>query len=80
MSRLWRGLWRVEVRRGEEIIVEPRHFALPYDDAAKLAPTLGEEGWLRAHLRRDPGSRAAWETVACFEASDPPRWGDEGDS
>ena len=52
------------------------------DQAAELlgvprARVLGEEGAVSAILRRIPKTRAAWESRACFEASDPPRWGDD---
>jgi hypothetical protein len=34
-------------------------------------------GSVRAILRPIPGTRARWESRACFEASDPPRWGQD---
>ena len=76
MSRLIRGLWQVEVRRGDVLDLEPHGFALPYDDAARLAPDLADEGVERAILRRIPRTRARWERLPCFEASDPPVWGE----
>jgi hypothetical protein len=76
MSRLYRGLWQIEVRRGDVLDFEPHGLSVPYDDAARLAPDLAEEGVERAILRMVPGTRARWEYVAPFEASDPPVWGE----
>jgi hypothetical protein len=74
MSRLTRGLWFVEARfaDGGVMLSQPAE----YDQAAILAPMLGEEGVVRAILRPVPGTRAPWEFRAPFEASDPPRWGE----
>jgi hypothetical protein len=56
-----------------------KFYTLPvnYDQAAAEAPQLGEDGVPRVILRRLPDSRARWEFVAPFEASDNPRWGEE---
>ena len=74
MGRLHRGLWQVLARFEDHYEVAPREFALPYDDAARLAPVLGEEGAKSAVLIRVPGTRARWEYVAPYEASDKPQW------
>jgi len=74
--RLVRGLWQVEATWPDRLTMEPR-VPLDYDLAAILAPMLGEDGALRAILRRVPGTRAVWESRAPFEASDNPRWGEE---
>ncbi len=34
-------------------------------------------GIVRATLLRIPGTRARWEFVATFKASDQPKWGEE---
>ena len=70
--RLVRGLWFVEARRadGSVFLAQPAE----YDLAAVEAPQLGELGMRRAILRRVPDTRARWEYVAPWEASDPPRW------
>ncbi|HEY4895220.1 MAG TPA: hypothetical protein VII01_03945 [Solirubrobacteraceae bacterium] len=71
--RLVRGLWLVQATTadGSTFVSQPAE----YDVAAVLAPLLGEEGVRRAILRPVPGTRARWESRACFEASDPPVWG-----
>ena len=73
MSRLHRGLWYCEARMadGSWFVTQPA----VYDIAAITAPMLGEVGAVSAILRRIPASRAPWEARACYEASDPPRWG-----
>jgi len=73
MSRLHRGIWFVEARTadGSWFLTRP----VEYDQAAIEAPQLGEHGAVSATLRRIPASRAPWEARACYEASDPPRWG-----
>ena len=76
MSRLHRGLWQVEAHYPDHIVMEPTGFALSYEDAATLAASLGEDGATRAILRRVPGSRASWEYLMPFEASDKPVWGE----
>ena len=76
MSRLYRGLWQVEARFGDHLRMEPFTAALTYEDAERLAPTLGEEGALSVILRRVPYSRARWEYAAPFEATDNPSWGE----
>ena len=76
MSRLHRGLWHVEARYADRLALEPA-LPIPYDQAAILAPMLGESGALSAVLRRVPGTRARWEYVARYEASDRPQWGDD---
>ena len=70
MSRLIRGLWLVQATTadGSTFVSQPAE----YDVAAVLAPMLGEEGVRRAILRPVPGTRARWESLACFEASDLP--------
>ena len=75
MSRLYSGLWYVvgTFPDGTAFVTQP----VEYDQAAVEAPMLGEEGAVSAILRRIPKTRAAWESRACFEASDPPRWGDD---
>ncbi len=72
--RLVRGLWSIDARfaDGGAMTTAP----MEYDQAAILAPMLGEEGVVRAILRPIPGTRAPWEYRAPFEASDPPRWGE----
>ena len=75
MSRLVRGLWHVEARFHDRLVVVPP-YPVPYDQAAVLAPLMGEEGAISAILRRLPGSRARWEFAAPFEATDPPKWGE----
>ena len=74
MSRLYRGLWFVEARHrdGSVSVTQPAE----YEVAEVTAPLLDDVR--SAILRRVPASRAPWERKACFEASDPPRWGDEG--
>jgi len=71
--RLVRGLWYCEARMADG----SKFYTLPvnYDQAAAEAPMLGEDGVPRVILRRLPDSRARWEFVAAFEASDPPVWG-----
>ncbi len=74
--RLIRGLWTVNARfaDGGGMLTQPEE----YDIAAIIAAQLGETGEVvRATLLRLPDTRARWETRACFEASDPPRWGDD---
>ncbi|HSW41307.1 MAG TPA: hypothetical protein VLM76_02230 [Patescibacteria group bacterium] len=74
MSRLYRRLWHVEVRHADRLACVPA-WPLPYEWAAVLAGLLGQEDDVRsAILRPVPGSRARWEWLAPFEASDPPRW------
>ena len=70
--RLIRGLWFVEVRTpdGGVFLTQP----VEYDQAAVEAPQLGELGAARAILRPVPNTRAKWEFIAAYEASDPPRW------
>jgi hypothetical protein len=72
MSRLHRGLWYCVALHadGTAETTQPT----TYDQAAVTAPLLNAE---RVILRRVPHSRAPWEYVAPYEASDPPRWGDE---
>lgn len=77
MSRLWRGLWHVEARYPDRLAVEPK-YPVVYDAAARLAPVLGEEGAGSAILRRVPGTRARWEYLAPWEASDAPDWSSLG--
>ena len=74
--RLHRGLWHVEARYPDRLAIEPPH-PLPYDMAAVLAGIVGAAGGVRVILRRVDGTRARWEWLAPFEASDPPRWGEE---
>jgi len=71
--RLVRGLWLVVATTadGSTFVSQPEE----YDQAAILAPMLGEEGVVRAILRPIPGTRARWESRACWEASDRPVWG-----
>ena len=70
----FRGLWIIEARSadGSWFVTQPAE----YDQAAVEAPMLGEEGAVSAILRRIPKTRAAWESRACFEASDPQKWGE----
>jgi len=76
MSRLHRSLWQVEARYPDRIAIEPP-WPVTHDDASILAPMLGEHGASSAILRRVPGTRAAWEYVAPWEASDKPEWGEQ---
>jgi hypothetical protein len=76
MSRLHRSLWHVEAHYPSRIVIEPQ-WPVTHDDASTLAPLLGEEGARSAILRRVGGTRAAWEFIAPFEASDPPQWGEQ---
>ena len=68
-----RGLWIVHCTAadGSVWISQPAE----YDVAAVIAPMLGEDGVRRAILRVVPGTRARWESIACYEASDRPVWG-----
>ena len=69
-----RGLWTVHARfaDGGGMLTQPEE----YDVAAIIAPQLGETGRIvSATLLRLPNTRAAWETRAPWEASDPPVWG-----
>jgi hypothetical protein len=75
MGRLVRGLWHVEATFPGRIAMEPP-YPVEYDHAAVLAPMIGEDGATRAILRRLPGSRARWEYLAPWEASDLPQWGE----
>ena len=70
--RLVRGKWFVEARMpdGSYFLSQP----VEYDQAATEAPQLGEQGAASAILRRVPLSRARWEYLAPFEASDRPEW------
>ncbi len=75
MSRLHRGLWFVHATRpdGTPFLTQPAE----YEVAAVEAPQLGGSGIaIRAILRHLPGSRARWEYLAPFEASDRPQWGE----
>jgi len=76
MSRLHRSLYQIEARYPDRIAIEPP-WPVTHDDASILAPQLGEHGARSAILRRVPGTRAAWESRAPFEASDPPIWGEQ---
>lgn len=74
--RLVRGLWTVHARfaGGGGMLTQPEE----YDVAAIIAAQLGETGEVvRATLLRLPGTHARWESRAPFEASDPPRWGED---
>ena len=72
MGRLYRGLYRVEVTRSEP------GFDLTHEDAERLALELVEDPLVvRARVVRVPGTRAPWEYRAPYEASDPPKWGEE---
>lgn len=76
MSRLVRGLWTVYARfaDGGGMLTQPED----YDVAAIIAAQFGETGEIvRATLLRIPGTRARWEFIAPWEASDPPRRGDD---
>lgn len=75
MSRLVRGLWHVEAKYPDRLVMDPP-FPLDYDLAAVLAPMHGQDGAISAVLRRVPGTRARWEYQAPFEASDNPKWGE----
>ena len=77
MSRLYRGMWQVLARYPDRYELHPPAVALTHEAASMLAPMIGEQGALGAILIKVPGSRASWERRALFEASDPPRWGDE---
>jgi hypothetical protein len=72
--RLVRSLWQVLATYPDRLAIEPP-FPVTHDDASVLAPVLGEEGAVSAILRRVPGTRAAWEMRAPYEASDKPEWG-----
>ena len=72
MSRLVRGLWYCVALHadGTAETTQPT----TYDQAAVTAPLLNAE---RVILRSVPRSRAPWESRAPYEASDPPKWGEE---
>jgi len=72
MGRLYRGLWYCEgvFADGSAITTQP----VPYDQAAVEAPMLGASG---VYLKLAHRSRAAWEFLANYEASDPPVWGQD---
>ena len=72
MSRLVRGLWYCVALHadGRAETTQPT----TYDQAAIEAPLIGAKIVL---LRKVPHSRAPWESRAPYEASDPPKWGDE---
>lgn len=74
MSRLVRGLWHAEFTFADRITVEPE-YAVPYHQAEVFLATP-PEGALRGVLRRVPLTRAIWEYIAPFEATDTPRWED----
>jgi hypothetical protein len=68
--RLVRGLWYCVALHadGTAETTQP----VPYDQAVVEAPLIGAESvW----LCKVPRSRALWEYVATYEASDPPKWG-----
>ena len=70
--RLVRGLWSIDARfaDGGAMTTAP----MEYEVAAILVSMLGEEGVVRAILRRIPDTRARWEARAPYEASDKPVW------
>jgi hypothetical protein len=72
MSRLIRGLWYCEALMpdGSALTTQP----VGYD---QVAVEIGLLGASRAILRRVPRSRARWEFLAPYEASDPPVWGED---
>lgn len=75
MSRLYRGLWLVMVRRYDPPRLEVVSDPMTYEDAERYALMLAADGVeIRASLQRIPGTVAPWEVKANFEASDPPRW------
>jgi hypothetical protein len=76
MSRLVRGLWHVEVRYPDRLAIEPP-YPVPYDQAVEWAAVIAGSGPSSAILRRVPDTRARWEYLAPYEATDRPRWGDE---
>lgn len=75
MSRLARGLWHVRWRYEDRLLLEPE-YPVPYHQA-ELFLVVPPGGALGGRLVRVPFTRAPWEFVAPFEASDKPRWGEE---
>lgn len=73
MSRLVRGLWQVRWTFVDRLAFEPE-VAAPYHQA-ELFLVAPPDGALSGRLERVPDTRAPWEFVAPFEATDPPRWG-----
>jgi hypothetical protein len=74
MSRLYRGLWYCEAHYPDGLIFITQ--PVEYDQAAVTAPLLGA---LWVILRPIPHTRARWEYLAPYEASDPPKWTDESE-
>ena len=68
-----RGQWQVRWRFADRLAIEPAG-AVPYH-LAELHLVAPPADALSGRLVRVPGSRAPWEYIAPFEASDPPQWG-----
>jgi hypothetical protein len=77
VSRLYRGLWHIELDYGDRLAIEPP-YPVEYEVAAVWAGLAADDPGIRsAILRRVPGTRSTWEYQAPYEATDKPKWGEE---